>query len=60
MLSNEQRAHDLAVATVTALTMSNALKANPNINNLVIVDAYKVYAETYFSILNCLNRDFEE
>lgn len=44
-MSNEQRAHDLAIATLTRLDLSN-------------VDVYSKYIELYNLALKAFNRDF--
>ena len=65
MLSNEQRAHDLALS----LTMWKVDHINGNIdkskmqrdangNYIAKIDIYAMYKQEYTNFLNAINRDF--
>ena len=65
MISNEKRAHDLAVA-ITYSLLNNALSDGNEIEISCDDDpgdsfnAYRVYKGTYYALLNCFRDDFQQ
>jgi len=58
-LSNEQRAHDLTIATVQILSSNpNFLKSINSEESAVNFDVYKIYLAIYNETLQSINRDF--
>lgn len=60
MLSNEQRAHDLAITTAKLLAEEQfelALRSNKD-KAQIDVDLYSTYVKAYKAALNALNKDF--
>lgn len=65
MLSNEQRAHDLAIATMRYLLdkplsdiqVDGYLKNN---GENISIDIFKMYLDLYNKILDSMNREFSE
>lgn len=59
MLSNEQRAHDIAIALIPTLMNSPLSPDELNGDGTVKRDVLVKYLETYNIALNALNREFK-
>lgn len=60
MISNEQRAHDLAVAAASILAAHDLSESKPVQDSPNRIEFYENYAKGYATFLAALNSDFPE
>jgi hypothetical protein len=61
MLTNEQRAHDLALIMVQdALRPDNIPVGSTNKDGIIKKDAFEIYLNAYNIALNAMNRTFQD
>ena len=58
MLTNEQRAHDLAIALIPTVLTSKIDTKELDENGNLHRDVFKMYLDLYYSILEPLNKEF--
>lgn len=60
-MTNEQRAHDLAILATNVLVQNPRISESNYIhdeNGTKIIDIYEIYTDSYNKLLNSFNRDF--
>lgn len=59
-MTNEQRAHDLTIASIPILKNDRSYIETQNLPSENGFDPYKAYKDIYFMALDLFNRDFPE
>lgn len=62
MLTNEQRAHDLSITMVQYFMRNDVIPTGcePDENGRINKDIFKLYVDTYRSLLKSMAREFPE